>query len=175
MRAFMRSFTQTTALLPTVLLLSAAVLVGCSSTGEEYSASTYNTGQINRQQEVETIKIISVMPAKIQVDNSEAKSKAQLVGGVVGALVGGYAGNRLDSGRGTITGGAVGGAVGATAGSMVDDKTLVDGVTITYQKDGTTYSSSQVGKRCEFVPGDAVMIKTSYHETRIQPNATCDK
>ncbi|MFP3098520.1 hypothetical protein I4W53_20105, partial [Kluyvera sichuanensis] len=35
------------------------------------------------------------------------------------------------------------------------------------------YTSTQVGKACQFTNGLAVVISTNYNETRIQPNATC--
>ncbi|EQC4396567.1 hypothetical protein ACY46J_001453, partial [Escherichia albertii] len=41
-------------------------------------------------------------------------------------------------------------------------------------KDGKkVYTSTQVGKQCQFTTGLAVVISTAYNETRIQPNATC--
>jgi outer membrane lipoprotein SlyB len=74
----------------------------------------------------------------------------------------------------TGTVGAVGGgAVGVAAGSLVPGQVLVDGVSITYTDHGGTFSSAQVGKTCEYVPGQAIMVSTSPTETRVQPNATC--
>ena len=35
------------------------------------------------------------------------------------------------------------------------------------------YTSTQVGKQCQFTTGLAVVISTAYNETRIQPNAQC--
>lgn len=70
--------------------------------------------------------------------------------------------------------GAVGGgAVGAAAGSMVNDKTLVEGVSLTYKEGTKVYTSTQVGKECQFTTGLAVVITTTYNETRIQPNTKC--
>jgi hypothetical protein len=68
---------------------------------------------------------------------------------------------------------AGGGAVGALTGSLVPGQVLVDGVSITYEDHGSTYSSAQVGRLCEFVPGRALLISPTQTETRIQPNATC--
>ena len=65
------------------------------------------------------------------------------------------------------------GAVGAAAGSMVNDKTLVEGVSLTYKEGTKVYTSTQVGKECQFTTGLAVVITTTYNETRIQPNTKC--
>ena len=37
------------------------------------------------------------------------------------------------------------------------------------------YTSTQVGKECQFTTGLAVVITTTYNETRIQPNTKCPK
>ncbi|MFA6095062.1 MAG: hypothetical protein WC757_04225 [Candidatus Paceibacterota bacterium] len=63
--------------------------------------------------------------------------------------------------------------IGVAAGSLVADKVLVDGVSISYSQNEEMFSSAQVGKLCEFKPGTAIMISTSQSETRIQPNAVC--
>lgn len=154
-------------------VLCAALLCGCAATGERYASNVYTADKVNTQQEVKTVKIIAVLPAKVEVDNSEAKQNAQIIGGVIGALAGGLAGNRLDGGRGTLTGAAAGGAVGVAGGSLVKDKVLVDGVAITFQQGSKTFNSAQVGRPCEFVPGTAVMVTTQTSETRIQPNSVC--
>lgn len=153
--------------------LCAAMVSGCAATGQQYASNVYTADKVNTQQEVKTVKIIAVLPAKVEVDNSEAKKNAQMIGGVLGAIAGGLAGNRLDGGRGTVTGAGVGGVVGVAGGSLVSDKTLVDGVSITYEEGKKTYNSAQVGLACQFVPGTAIMITTESKETRVQPNSTC--
>lgn len=80
-------------------------------------------------------------------------------------------GSNLGTAAGAVGGG--GGAVGAAAGTLVKDKSIVEGVSLTY-KDGTKmFTSTQVGKSCQFTPGLAVVISTKNNETRIQPNASC--
>lgn len=157
------------------LLISSVILTGCASSGEEYQANVYKAGQVNSRQAAKTVKILAVLPAKIEVDNTEAKKNAQMIGGVLGALAGGVIGNKNthSSTSGTVTGAVAGGAVGVAGGSLVKDKTLVDGVSITYIEDGQTYNSAQVGHVCEFTPGTALVISSDGAETRIQPNATC--
>ncbi|WP_258315687.1 glycine zipper 2TM domain-containing protein, partial [Escherichia coli] len=74
----------------------------------------------------------------IAVDNKENKEAAQTFGAVVGAVAGGVIGHNTKSGsKLATTAGAVGGtALGAAAGSLVKDKTIVEGVSLTY-KEGT--------------------------------------
>lgn len=158
-----------------VPLLSLAVLAGCQATGEEYAANVYKADQVNSKQEAKTVQILAVMPAKIEVSNEKQKKTAQVAGAVGGALLGAALGNQASSHRDAATAGGavVGGVGGAAAGSLVKDKVLVDGVSLTYVEDGKTLNSAQVGKICEFQPGMAIVISTSETETRIQPNTAC--
>ncbi len=158
-----------------ILLFSTAFLFGCAATGENLQANVYKAGQVNTAQAAKVVNILAVMPAKVEVDNSQQKKEAEVVGGILGAIGGGVIGNTSTghSAGGTVLGGAAGGVGGAALGSLVSDKVLVDGVSLTYEADGKTLNSAQVGKLCEFHPGKAIMISTSPMETRIQPNATC--
>lgn len=156
-------------------LLVAPLLAGCQATGESHRANVYKAGQVNAIQNAQTINIVAVMPAKIEVDNSKQKQSAQVFGALLGAVGGGVIGSNLGdrSSTNTTIGAAGGAALGAAAGSLVPDAALVDGVSITYEIDLEMYNSAQVGALCEFVPGRAIMISTSPTETRIQPNAVC--
>ncbi len=158
-----------------VAIATIATMTGCAATGENLQANVYKAGQVNQVQEAKTVKILAVMPAKIEVDNADQKKAAQVGGAVLGAILGAAVGGKAKNNPGAATAGGtlVGGAVGAAAGSLVKDKILVDGVSLTYQLNGKTLNSAQVGKSCEFAPGVAVMISTSPTETRIQPNAQC--
>jgi len=159
-----------------ILALAFTVLTGCQASGERYAASVYDTAQVNQKQEAKTVQIISVMPAKVAVDNTENKKNAQTFGTILGAVAGGVAGYSAGSGsssKGALAGAVGGGALGAAAGTLVDDKTLVEGVTLSYSEDNKVYTSTQVGKQCEFQPGLALVVTTQANETRIQPNATC--
>lgn len=152
-----------------------SALCGCQATGESYAPNVYSAGEVNSRQEAKTINILAVMPAKVEVDNHEQKQAAQVFGAILGAVAGGMAGHSLGdrSSTNTALGVAGGAAVGGAAGSLVKDKVLVDGVSITYTDSGKTFNSAQVGKMCEFAPGLAVVVSTSSTETRIQPNTTC--
>lgn len=148
---------------------------GCQATGEQYAANVYQANQVNARQAARTVRILAVMPAKVQVDNRQAKQAAQIFAGILGAVAGGAIGHSIGNrdASNTTLGAVTGGVAGAAAGSMVGSQTLVDGVSITYVQDGQTYNSAQVGALCQFAPGEAVMISTGPNETRIQPNAIC--
>ena len=156
-------------------LLASFSLAGCQANADNYAADVYEPGQLNSKQETKTVDIISVLPAKVAVDNRENKQAAQTIGVILGALAGGVAGHNVGSGSGlATTAGAVGGgALGAAAGSLVKDKTLVEGISLTYREGTKVYTSTQVGKECQFTTGLAVVISTRNDETRIQPNTKC--
>ena len=150
-------------------------LAACQPPGENLQANVYRAGQVNQQQEAKVVSVLAVMPAKIEVSNEQAQKAAQVAGGILGVVGGAAIGNSFGGNRGgnALLGGLAGGAAGASAGSLVPDKVLVDGVSITYVDHGRTLNSAQVGKMCEFAPGKAVVISTGPGETRIQPNTTC--
>lgn len=152
-------------------------LVGCAATGQEHAADAYDVDKLNQQQDTRLVNIISILPAKINVDNSQQKKKAQSAGAAVGGITGAIAGYNLSNrwwGH-TATGAAVGAGAGAAAGSMVDDKVQVEGVTLSYKDGEKLLSSTQVGRACQFKPGPAAMITMKSKETRIQPNSECPK
>ncbi|REF28548.1 outer membrane lipoprotein SlyB [Xenorhabdus cabanillasii] len=154
---------------------SAIIISGCQSNADSFAADVYDTTQLNEKQETKTINIISVLPAKIVVENNTNQQAAQTFGAILGAVAGGVVGYNAGPGsRAGIAAGAIGGgALGAAAGSMVDDKVIVEGVSLTYKENTKIYTSTQVGRTCQFTPGLAVVISTKTNETRVQPNATC--
>lgn len=72
-----------------------------------------------------------------------------------------------------VGGGVAGATLGGVAGTMVKDKVVIEGVSLTYKQGTKIYTSTQAGKKCQFKPGIALLIKTKANETRIQPNAEC--
>ena len=159
----------------TSALTAIALVTGCAATGEQHKANVYRAGQLNQAQNSQVVKILSIQPAQVEVDNSQGKKQAELAGALLGALAG-AASTKKSNDRDTRAAGVLGGAAaGAAAGSMVSDKTLVDGVQLTYNLNGKLLTSVQVGKSCEFAKGDAILISTTSTETRIQPNAECPK
>ncbi|STK06086.1 outer membrane lipoprotein [Escherichia coli] len=57
------------------LVVSAILLSGCQSSGADYAADVYDTAQLNSKQETKTVNIISVLPAKVKVDNKANKER----------------------------------------------------------------------------------------------------
>lgn len=157
------------------LLMGTVLLAGCAPTGQDLASNVYSGNQVNTRQEVNTVRIISIIPAKVVVDNSQQRDTAQTAGALLGAVAGAVIGHQY-SDSGAVAGGVAGGTLGALGASSLETKKLVEGVTLTYQtfsQPPKTYSSTQVGRSCQFQPGLATMITTKYNETRIQPNAAC--
>ena len=127
------------------VFLFCLTLSACTTTGDKYRASSYRATQVNQKQAAEVIEIIAILPAQVEVDNTEAQKKRQILGAILGAAV----------------------------ASTTENTVLVEGVTLTFVQDSKTYSSSQVGRACEFKPGRAIMISMRADETRIQPNNSC--
>ena len=65
-------------------------------------------------------------------------------------------------------GGVLGGMAGQTAAGSAQK--LVDGVQITFRRDGKVFNSAQVGQLCEYKLGAAVLVSSKANETRVQPN-----
>ena len=59
-------------LLP-VAMLASFTLAGCQSNADDHAADVYQTDQLNTKQETKTVNIISILPAKVAVDNSQNK------------------------------------------------------------------------------------------------------
>ncbi|CAM7354010.1 hypothetical protein ESCOMMO221M2_13505 [Escherichia coli] len=62
-------------LLP-VAMLASFTLAGCQSNADDHAADVYQTDQLNTKQETKTVNIISILPAKVAVDNSQNKRNA---------------------------------------------------------------------------------------------------
>lgn len=76
-----------TILLP-ILCAVSLTLAGCAADGQRYRADTYSTSGVNRAQEVTTVEILAINPAKVAVDNSSAGSRARTTGAILGAIAG---------------------------------------------------------------------------------------
>lgn len=154
-------------------LVSSLILTGCATvTSDDLGADVYDTTQLNTQQETKTVTILSVLPAKVLVDNKENKQMAQAAGTILGGIAGAALGYQ-HSNLAAVAGGAAGATGGAVVGSMVKDKVKVEGVSLTYKQGSKVFTSTQAGRKCQFKPGLAVVITTKVNETRIQPNAEC--
>ncbi|MBQ9240656.1 MAG: hypothetical protein IJ164_04870 [Duodenibacillus sp.] len=159
-----------------MIMISAAAMVlgGCANTGDVYRSDVYHAGQVNQAQEVQTVNIIAIGPARVAVDNSENMQRAANVGMILGAIAGAaIGGHNHHHTSNRVVGGVAGGALGHMAGSAVGGNsatTLVDGVQITYRQGNRIFNSAQVGRPCEYKVGLAIMVSPAPNETRIQPN-----
>ena len=155
------------------LLIPIILLGGCQATGDLYRADVYSANQVNRAQQVQTVEIIAIQPARIAVNNSSNQITTQVIGGVIGGILGGVLGNQVShhSTSGTNIGAIASAALGAAAGgSASGGDSLVNGVQLTFKLNGRLFNSAQVGQLCEFKLGPAIMTSTSPTSTRIQPN-----
>lgn len=158
------------------LAIGSMLMTGCAVNTDDLGADVYDASQLNSKQETKTIDIISILPAKVAVDNTAQKEMAQTAGTILGAVFGAVAGYNVSghtSTAGAVAGGAAGGTIGAASGSLVKDKVIVEGVSLTYKEGTKVYTSTQAGKKCQFKPGMALVITTKSNETRVQPNAEC--
>jgi outer membrane lipoprotein SlyB len=156
-----------------LLAASAVVFADCQATGEQYRSDVYAANQVNQAQQVQTVELLAIQPAKIAVDNSSDQTTSQVVGGVIGGILGAVIGNAVDhhGSAGTNLGAVAGVALGAAAGGQVSGgQSFVPGVQLTFKINGRIFNSAQVGQICEYRPGPALMVSTSPTSTRIQPN-----
>ncbi|MDO5531139.1 glycine zipper 2TM domain-containing protein [Sutterella sp.] len=166
--------TRNATLTAAAVISAALALGGCANDGALYRADTYTAGQVNRVQEVNTVEIIGIAPARVAVSNQSNRQTAQIAGAVLGAIAGAAIGSHNNhSGHARALGGVAGGAVGALAGDAIagPDTTYTDGVQITFKNaGGRVLQTAQVGRPCEFKYGTAVMVSPTPAEARIQPN-----
>ena len=152
-----------------VAVVSTIAMTGCA-TGSNLASNSYAASQVNQRQEATTIEILAVMPAKVQVDNSQNRKAVQTGAFILGAIAGGIIGGHQGA---AALGALAGGAGGAVAGSVVSDVNTVEGVSLAYRQSGRVFNSAQVGQMCQFKTGIAIMVSSGGNETRVQPNAEC--
>jgi outer membrane lipoprotein SlyB len=153
-------------------VIAVSVSLAACATGSQYASNSYSANQVNQRQEAKTVSILAVLPAHIEVDNSQNRKAVQTGAAIIGAIAGGIIGGK----HGAVALGALAGAgAGAVAGSVTPGANEVNGVSIAYSDGGKTYNSAQVGQQCQFKVGTAIMVATDAFSTRIQPNSTCDQ
>lgn len=154
-------------------LSAALLLAGCANDGTAYRSDVYWAGQVNQAQEVKTVQIIAVMPARVTVDNRRDRSDSATMGTILGALAGAAVGAVVSDSPDAVVAGTVGGAaLGNVAGKGFSGRSenFVEGVQITFRYDDKIFNSAQVGRVCEYKTGTAIMVSPAPNETRIQPN-----
>ena len=152
---------------------AALLLAGCANDGTAYRSDVYWAGQVNQAQEVKTVQIIAVMPARVTVDNRRDRSDSATMGTILGALAGAAVGAVVSDSPDAVVAGTVGGAaLGNVAGKGFSGRSenFVEGVQITFRYDDKIFNSAQVGRVCEYKTGTAIMVSPAPNETRIQPN-----
>lgn len=160
-------------LLTPALLSLSVILSGCTADGSLYRSDTFDTSEVNRLQQVKLVEIVELGPARIKVNNRSERNESgdygMLLGAIAGVAIGKHAGHSNTS---KVLGGLTGAAVGSMAGKQLSGKNqeIIDGVQITFNYEGKTYSSTQVGLLCEYRLGPARLIASNSRETRIQPN-----
>ena len=157
-------------------MVSCLAMSACAVPGEESRPDVYDQSQVNQTQNQRVVDIVSISPARINVQNEQNHETGQLIGGLLGAAAG--VGGGLAGGSGLAAGlaGAAGTAGGAwIGGHVVRDHAIVSGVTVTYNDPRAVgfHSSTQVGKPCEYKIGPSLLVLTSTNETRVQPNSVC--
>lgn len=75
---------------------------------------------MNQKQAAEVIEIIAILPAQVEVDNTEAQKKRQILGAILGAAGGAAIGDAV-GGNNTVAGGLLGGAAGAVVASTTEN------------------------------------------------------
>ena len=136
---------KTKLLVPAVALFA---LAGCQTNGDMYRSDVYGSNQVNQAQQVQTVEIIAIQPARVAVNNQSDRNVSQMVGTALGGILGAVIGNQAAS----------------------PQNSLVDGVQLTFKMNGRIFNSAQVGQMCEFKYGPAIMTSTGPTSTRIQPN-----
>lgn len=158
-------------IISSMLATSLMVLSACVDPGATHKANTFTAGQVNQRQEVKTVSIITIQPAKVEVSNKRNREIVEGIGLLLGAGLGIAIGEKNNHGA---QGAVLGAAAGADAGRLgVGDTKLVDGVQIIYQEGNRVLQSAQVGLPCEYAIGLALVTVTASEETRIQSNHDC--
>ena len=154
-----------------IIITIAFAFTAACATNESSQSNYYTEAEANQQLKSELVTVLLVMPARVEVDNTQNANNAKKAGALMGALAGAYLGVKHDNvGAGVLAGGA-GGAVG---GSMVGSTKIIDGVSVTYQKEDEHFTAVQSGKVCQFtINAKTLLITGQDGKTRIQPNATC--
>ncbi|MEI6819428.1 MAG: glycine zipper 2TM domain-containing protein [Verrucomicrobiota bacterium] len=146
------------------LLIALPVAILLSSCAQDsLTGDTYSRGEAGRAQSVQTGRITSIRPVKIEGGNQG--------GALAGALAGGFLGSNIGGGRAANTAGAVGGAlVGSAIGSHAQQAASSrNGIEISVRLDGggSLAIVQEVNPREPFYIGDRVRVLGSGDRTRV--------
>ena len=148
----------------TYLLCLPVALLFASCAQDTLTGDTYRRGDARQMQSVQTGRITSIRPVKIEGGNQ--------TGALLGGVAGGFLGHNIGKGSAANTAGAIGGAlVGSAVGSHAEQAmNSRQGIDITVKLDGgagTVSIVQQVNPREEFYVGDRVKVLGSGSGTRV--------
>ena len=83
---------KTKLLVPAVALFA---LAGCQTNGDMYRSDVYGSNQVNQAQQVQTVEIIAIQPARVAVNNQSDRNVSQMVGTALGGILGAVIGNQV--------------------------------------------------------------------------------
>jgi outer membrane lipoprotein SlyB len=139
----------------------AFLVVSCAQ--PSLTGDTYQRGDVGQAETVNTGKVTSIEPVKIEGGTG--------AGTLIGGLAGGLLGSNIGSGRAANTAGAVGGAlVGGAVGSHAEQAMgSKHGIRIGVRLDrgGSIAVVQEVNPREEFYVGDRVRVLGSGNSTRV--------
>ncbi|MFZ9940602.1 MAG: glycine zipper 2TM domain-containing protein, partial [Luteolibacter sp.] len=145
-----------------LIALSATILLS-SCAQDSITGYTYSRGEAGRAHAVQTGRITSIRPVKIE-GGSEG-------GALAGAVAGGFLGSNIGGGRASNTAGAVGGALvgSAIASHAQQAMTSRRGIEISVRLDdgGSVAIVQEVNPRENFSVGDRVRIISSGGRSRV--------
>jgi outer membrane lipoprotein SlyB len=139
------------------------VMLFASCAQDTMTGNVYQQRDTRQAQSVNTGRITSINPVKIEGGHN--------TGTVVGALAGGFLGSNLGKGRASNTAGAVGGALagGALGGHAQQAMGNRNGIEITVRQDrgGSISVVQEVDPREQFSVGDRVRVLSSGSGSRV--------
>lgn len=147
------------ALLPIPVIAAVLVAGGCaspSSSGSVYSSGEARREQVVRMGVVESVRTVTIEPARSGV------------GAATGGIVGGVAGSNVGGGRGSIVGSVLGAVVGGIAGDAAEGAIRRKaGLEITVKLDSGELRAITQESDEGFKPGDRVRLLSSGGTTRV--------
>ena len=119
---------KTKLLVPAVALFA---LAGCQTNGDMYRSDVYGSNQVNQAQQVQTVEIIAIQPARVAVNNQSDRNVSQMVGTALGGILGAVIGNQVthhrDSGTAIVVTAALINALRVVGKKMEDVHIVLNG------------------------------------------------
>lgn len=152
-----------------VMLICTAVLATACASSNNYTAKTYQTGQVQQAMKVKLATVISVKEVDIQLKTGNAGTGlGAATGGAAGAIVGASTHRVGDGLAGAVAGAVIGGVAGAIADSV---GRTARGYEILYRPDGSDETLALVQQKDDhhFKAGDRIRLIEGQFTIRAQP------